>query len=56
VTFRWKDYRVQAGAKGKKRYLAMPQQLMHRFLLDMLPGGLPNLRSMPLLTALRSCR
>ncbi len=47
MTFRWKDYRVKAGGKGKTRYKAMslsPQQFMRRFLLHVLPGGFHRIR------------
>ena len=52
VTFRWKDYRVKNGAKGKSRYKAMtltPQEFMRRFLLHVLPGGFHRIRHYGLL-------
>ena len=52
VTFRWKDYRVKAGAKGKTRHKAMtlsPQEFMRRFLLHVLPGGFHRIRHYGLL-------
>ncbi len=52
VTFRWKDYRVKNGAKGKSRYKAMtltPQEFMRRFQLHVLPGGFHRIRHYGLL-------
>ena len=52
VTFRWKDYRVKGGAKGKTRHKSMtlsPQEFMHRFLLHVLPGGFHRIRHYGLL-------
>ncbi len=52
VTFRWKDYRVKDGAKGKTRHKAMtlsPQEFMRRFLLHVLPGGFHRIRHYGLL-------
>ena len=52
VAFRWKDYRVKDGAKGKTRYKAMtlsPQEFMRRFLLHVLPGGFHRIRHYGLL-------
>jgi hypothetical protein len=42
VTFRWKDYRVKDGAKGKTRHKTMTlgaDEFMRRFLLHVLPGA-----------------
>jgi len=47
VTFRWKDYRVKDGAKGKTRHKTMTlgaQEFMRRFLLHVLPGGFHRIR------------
>ncbi len=52
VTFRWKDYRVKDGARGKTRHKAMtlsPQEFMRRFLLHVLPGGFHRIRHYGLL-------
>ena len=52
VTFRWKDYRVKAAAKGKTRHKAMtlaPEEFMRRFLLHVLPGGFHRIRHYGLL-------
>lgn len=52
VTFRWKDYRVKEGAKGKTRHKAMtlaPEEFMRRFLLHVLPGGFHRIRHYGLL-------
>ena len=52
VTFRWKDYRVKNGAKGKKRHKAMtlaPAEFMRRFLLHVLPAGFHRIRHYGLL-------
>lgn len=52
VTFRWKDYRVKAAAKGKTRHKVMtlaPEEFMRRFLLHVLPGGLHRIRHYGLL-------
>ncbi len=52
VTFRWKDYRVKDGAKGKTRHKAMtltPEEFMRRFLLHVLPGGFHRIRHYGLL-------
>jgi Putative transposase len=52
VTFRWKDYRVKGGAKGKTRHKAMtlsPPEFMRRFLLHVLPGGFHRIRHYGLL-------
>jgi len=52
VTFRWKDYRVRSGAKGRTRYKAMtlePGEFMRRFLLHVLPGGFHRIRHYGLL-------
>ena len=50
--FRWKDYRVKEGAKGKTRHKAMtlaPEEFMRRFLLHVLPGGFHRIRHYGLL-------
>ena len=50
VTFRWKDYRVKDGAKGKTRHKAMtlaPEEFMRRFLLHVLPGCWPTAAARP---------
>jgi hypothetical protein len=47
VTFRWKDYRVKDGAKGKTRHKTMTlgaDEFMRRFLLHVLPGGFHRIR------------
>jgi hypothetical protein len=52
VTFRWKDYRVKRGAKGKTRRKTMtlePGEFMRRFLLHVLPGGFHRIRHYGLL-------
>jgi hypothetical protein len=52
VTFRWKDYRVKDGAKGKTRHKPMtlePGEFMRRFLLHVLPGGFHRIRHYGLL-------
>jgi hypothetical protein len=52
VTFKWKDYRVKDGAKGKTRHKTMtlaPGEFMRRFLLHVLPGGLHRIRHYGLL-------
>jgi len=52
VTFRWKDYRAKAGAKGKTRHKAMtlaPEEFMRRFLLHVLPRGFHRIRHYGLL-------
>ena len=52
VTFRWKDYRVKDGAKGKTRHKTMTLdtgEFMRRFLLHMLPGGFHRIRHYGLL-------
>jgi hypothetical protein len=52
VTFRWKDYRVKDGAKGKTRHKTMtlePGEFMRRFLLHVLPGGFHRIRHYGLL-------
>ena len=52
VTFRWKDYRVKDGAKGKTRHKAMtlsPEEFMRRFLLHVLPSGFHRIRHYGLL-------
>jgi Putative transposase/Transposase zinc-binding domain len=52
VTFRWKDYRVKDGAKGRTRHKAMtlePGEFMRRFLLHVLPGGFHRIRHYGLL-------
>ena len=52
VTFRWKDYRVKNGAKGRTRHKTMtlePGEFMRRFLLHVLPGGFHRIRHYGLL-------
>jgi len=52
VTFRWKDYRVKDGAKGKTRHKTMtlePGEFMRRFLLHVLPGCFHRIRHYGLL-------
>jgi len=52
VSFRWKDYRVKDGAKGRTRHKTMtlePGEFMRRFLLHVLPGGLHRIRHYGLL-------
>ena len=52
VTFRWKDYRVKNGAKGKTRHKSMtlePGEFVRRFLLHVLPGGFHRIRHYGLL-------
>jgi len=52
VTFRWKDYRVKDGAKGKTRYKTMTldaDEFMRRFLLHVLPGSFHRIRHYGLL-------
>ncbi len=52
VTFRWKDYRAKADAKGKVRHKTMtlqPQEFMRRFLLHVLPTGFHRIRHYGLL-------
>ena len=52
VTFRWKDYRVKTGSKGKTRHKVMtlePSEFMRRFLLHVLPGGFHRIRHYGLL-------
>jgi hypothetical protein len=52
VTFKWKDYRVKAGAKGQTRHKTMtlaPDEFMRRFLLHVLPGGFHRIRHYGLL-------
>jgi hypothetical protein len=52
VSFRWKDYRVKAGARGKTRHKTMtlePGEFMRRFLLHVLPGGFHRIRHYGLL-------
>ena len=52
VTFRWKDYRVKNGAKGRTRHKAMtldPGEFMRRFLLHVLPAGFHRIRHYGLL-------
>jgi hypothetical protein len=52
VTFKWKDYRVKADAKGQTRHKAMtlaPEEFMRRFLLHVLPGGFHRIRHYGLL-------
>jgi hypothetical protein len=47
VTFRWKDYRVKDGAKGKTRHKTMTlgaDEFMRRFLLHVLPGSFHRIR------------
>jgi len=52
VTFKWKDYRVKADAKGQTRHKTMtlaPEEFMRRFLLHVLPGGFHRIRHYGLL-------
>ena len=52
VTFRFKDYRVKDGAKGKTRHKSMTlgaDEFMRRFLLHVLPGGFHRIRHYGLL-------
>ena len=52
VTFRWKDYRVKDGAKGKARHKTMTlsaDEFMRRFLLHVLPAGFHRIRHYGLL-------
>ena len=52
VTFKWKDYRVKAHAKGQTRHKTMtlaPEEFMRRFLLHVLPGGFHRIRHYGLL-------
>ena len=52
VTFRWKDYRVKDGTKGKTRHKTMtlePGEFMRRFLLHVLPNGFHRIRHYGLL-------
>ena len=52
VNFKWKDYRVKDGAKGKTRHKTMtlaPEEFMRRFLLHVLPGGFHRIRHYGLL-------
>jgi Putative transposase/Transposase zinc-binding domain len=52
VTFRWKDYRVKDGAKGKTRHKTMTlgaDEFMRRFLLHVLTGGFHRIRHYGLL-------
>ena len=52
VTFKWKDYRVKADAKGQTRHKTMtlaPEEFMRRFLLHVLPGGFHRIRHFGLL-------
>jgi hypothetical protein len=52
VTFRWKDYRVRNGSKGRTRHKTMtlePGEFMRRFLLHVLPGGFHRIRHYGLL-------
>jgi Putative transposase/Transposase zinc-binding domain len=52
VTFRWKDYRVKNGTKGRTRHKAMtlePGEFMRRFLLHVLPTGFHRIRHYGLL-------
>jgi hypothetical protein len=52
VTFKWKDYRVKDGTKGKTRHKTMtlaPEEFMRRFLLHVLPGGFHRIRHYGLL-------
>jgi hypothetical protein len=52
VTFRWKDYRVKSGSKGRTRHKVMtlqPGEFMRRFLLHVLPGGFDRIRHCGLL-------
>ena len=52
ITFKWKDYRIKAGAKDKTRHKTMtlaPEEFMRRFLLHVLPGGFHRIRHYGLL-------
>jgi len=52
VTFKWKDYRVKNGSKGRTRHKTMtlePAEFMRRFLLHVLPGGFHRIRHYGLL-------
>jgi len=52
VCFRWKDYRVKNGNKGRTRHKTMtlePGEFMRRFLLHVLPGGFHRIRHYGLL-------
>ena len=52
VTFKWKDYRVKNGSKGRTRHKTMtlePGEFMRRFLLHVLPGGFHRIRHYGLL-------
>ena len=52
VTFKWKDYRVKEGSRGKSRHKTMtlgPDEFMRRFLLHVLPGGFHRIRHYGLL-------
>jgi len=52
VTFRWKDYRIKDGAKGKTRRKTMTlgaDEFMRRFLLHVLPAGFHRIRHYGLL-------
>ena len=52
VTFKWKDYRVKNGSKGRTRQKTMtlePGEFMRRFLLHVLPGGFHRIRHYGLL-------
>ena len=52
VTFKWKDYRVKNGSKGRTRHKTMtlePGEFMRRFLLLVLPGGIHRMRHYGLL-------
>ena len=52
VTFRWKDYRVKDGAKGKARHKTMTlsaDEFMRRFLLHVLPASFHRIRHYGLL-------
>jgi len=52
VRFKWKDYRVKDGAKGKTRHKTMtlaPEEFMRRFVLHVLPGGFHRIRHYGLL-------
>ena len=57
VTFKWKDYRVKNGSKGRTRHKTMtlePGEFMRRFLLHVLPGGFHRIRHYGLLA--NGCR
>ena len=52
VTFKWKNYRVKIGSKGRTRHKTMtlePGEFMRRFLLHVLPGGFHRIRHYGLL-------